>query len=83
MKKFKKLAAVTLALAVLISALSISSAAENDTYSYYCGFEGYTEQIEGISLDGSVASIVTDEAYKDSNALKLTLPEKGITAFAG
>jgi len=82
MKKFKKLAAVTLALAVLISALSISSAAaENDTYSYYCGFEGYTEQIEGISLDGSVASIVTDEVYKDSNALKLTLPEKGITAF--
>ncbi len=82
MKNFKKFIAVILAVTVLLSFMSLSYAeAETARYSYYCGFEDYSEQIEGISLDSKVASIVTDEVYKDAKALKLNLAEKGITAF--
>lgn len=82
MKNYKRLIAIFVALVVLISSLSMSWAtAETNSYSYYCGFEGYVEQIEGISFDSKVATVVDGDAYKGLKALKLTLPEKGITAF--
>ena len=48
---------------------------------YYCGFESYTEQIESLSMDKNVAEIVSGTAYIGDKALKLTLGEKGLTAF--
>ena len=49
--------------------------------SLYCGFENYTEQIEGISLDARVAAVVEDTYYAGKKSMKLTLADKGITAF--
>ncbi|MBQ1186521.1 MAG: metallophosphoesterase [Clostridia bacterium] len=51
------------------------------TKSLYCGFENYTEQIEGYSLDNTVASIVEGNSYNGAKSLKLVLANKGITAF--
>ncbi len=47
----------------------------------YCGFEGYVEQISGVSLDSRVAVIVEDTYYVGKKSLKLTLADNGITAF--
>lgn len=82
MKVFKKILAVVLTLALVLSCVCISYAtAENAEYNYYCGFEAYTEQIEGMSLDSTVATIVTDTYYVGEKALKLSLANGGITAF--
>ena len=51
------------------------------TKSLYCGFENYTEQIAGYSLDSSVATIVEGNSFVGTKSLKLSLAEKGITAF--
>ena len=51
------------------------------TKTLYCGFEDYTEQIAGISLNSAVASIVEDNSYVGAKALKLTLGNNGLTAF--
>lgn len=47
----------------------------------YCGFENYSEQIEGISLDARVAAVVEGTYYAGKKSMKLTLDSKGITAF--
>lgn len=82
MKTLKKLFAVVLSVTLIFSCMYMGYAvAENAEYNYYCGFEAYTEQIEGMSLDSEVATIVTDTYYAGEKALKLSLADGGITAF--
>lgn len=78
----KKIVAIILSCALLFSCAAVSFATTEDAkYQYYCGFEAYTEQIEGMSLDSTVATIVTDTYHDGEKALKLSLTDGGITAF--
>ena len=46
----------------------------------YCGFEDYKVRNE-LCYDSNVASIVTQPVYLGSKAMKLSLAQKGLTAF--
>ena len=77
MKKIERILAVVLALALTASCLGINSVLADslgEEFKYYCGFENYSEQIEGVSLDAKTSEIVTDSVYAGSKALRVSPP---------
>ena len=57
---------------------------------YYCGFEDYAEQLSGqnttaqmngMSFDGEISQLTSEDSYTGNMSMKNTLTNNGITAF--